>query len=179
MGNEFLILAAVGAALLLAFCLVIRSVASARTDVMADRPSLANLDGEKYRPLPRLFNADDEHFLRTQRGFQPELLLELRASRRRVARQYLASLRVDFLALHGLAMELLAVADSDQSEFASQLASMKFRFYWGLGVAHAALMLHSAGLDGIRPMASLAELFQGLHQQTQALASAQAASLAA
>lgn len=179
MGNEFLVVAAVGAALLLAFLMVIRSVVSARANVGADRPILANLDGEKYRPLARLFAAEDENFLRTQRGFQPEILLELRASRRRVARQYLASLRVDFLALHGLASDLLAVATTDQSEFASQLASMKLRFYWGLGMAHAALMLHAAGLDGIRPMASLAELFQGLHQQTQALASAQAASFAA
>ncbi|MCX6598410.1 MAG: hypothetical protein NTV70_18825 [Acidobacteria bacterium] len=179
MGTEFQVLAAVVAVLLLGFLLLIRSVASARPNDMADRPMLAEFDGGKYRPLARLFNQDDEEFLRTQRGFQPEMLSELRASRRQVAREYLASLKVDFLALHGLATELLAVAPIDQPELASTLASMKVRFFWGLGLAHAGLMLHAAGLDGVRPVAALADLFQGLHQQTHALASAHAASLAA
>ena len=179
MGTEFLFLTAAGTALLTAFLLMVRSAASTRAKESMDRPLLAHIDGAKYRPLARLFNQEDEHFLRAQRGFQPEILASLRASRREVARQYLASLKVDFLALHQLACELLAVSPVDQPELASQLATLKLKFYWGLGLAHASLALHAAGLDAIQPAAALADLFQGLHQQTHALATAHAASLAA
>ncbi|MCX6592968.1 MAG: hypothetical protein NTZ56_15725 [Acidobacteria bacterium] len=179
MGTEYLALAAAGAILLLVFVFVIRSVASSPLDGTAHRPGVAELSADKYRPLARLFSADDELFLRSQRGFQPAMLAELRSSRRRVAREYLAALKVDFLTLHRLSTQLLALAPADQPELASRLASMKLEFYWGLSLAHTSLVLHALGVDQIRPLAGLAELFQGLHQHTQLLTASQANSFAA
>ena len=179
MSTENLALAAVGAILMLVFVFVIRSVASSPLTRNAHRPGVADLSADQYRPLERLLSSDDEMFLRSQRGFQTAMVGELRSSRRRVARQYLAALKVDFLTLHHLATQLLALAPVDQPELASQLASMKLKFYWGLGLAHASLMLHALGIDQVRPMAGLAEMFQGLYQQTQLLTAAQANSFAA
>jgi hypothetical protein len=101
----------VSVALLAALVVVIRQLASpGRLPVTAHW--IDELSIERYRPMSRLLDQEDLHFLRAQPGFTPKMAAAFRSQRCRVFRGYLRQMEDDFKRIC-MALKILMV----QSEY--------------------------------------------------------------
>lgn len=106
-----------------------------------------------YAPMERLLAEEDFAFLRTQRGYQPEIETGLRRRRRNVFRAYVNRLDADFTQLHNLARVLVANHEKDSPELVSALMRQAATFRYALLRVRLRLALHALGVSptALRP----------------------------
>ena len=133
---------------------------------------LANFSAEDYRPMERLLSESDFDFLRSQRGFSPQIARKLRAERRKIFRSYLSSLTCDFDRLHQTAKLCLIHSPQDRPELAVQLAKQKLAFGGALALVHIRLALHATGIGSIK-LHGMLDSLETMRQQVFSLARAE------
>jgi len=125
---------------------------SRRPRRIAEPGWVATFSADKYRPMERLLNEKDYTFLAAQPGYDPSIARRLRKDRRRIFLNYLASLRSDFYALHGAAMELAATSATDRPELTSRLMHEKAAFQFAVAEVRLRLAFSAVGIG--RPSAT-------------------------
>ena len=121
---------------------------------------------EKYRPMGRLLDEADYQFLRTAPGYAPDLERRLRCERRVVFRAYLRRLRKDFQCLHRAARLVVAQGAQDRPDLAWKLMRQSLLFWFGFGLAHMRLGVHTLGLSSpVIPVFDLVESTNWMRRQ--------------
>jgi hypothetical protein len=110
----------------------------------ASEPEIAmdRMAGDYYKPMSRLLS-EDEFRRVTTAGFSPGQVKQLRASRRRVFRQYLVELQGDFRALHREARTILRDTNEDRPDLAVELIRQYAGFHYRVATAHCLLAADS------------------------------------
>jgi hypothetical protein len=138
---------------------------------------IEELSLDRYRPMLRILAADDFDALRSQPGYTPAMLANLRRQRCRIFRQYLSALRADFARVC-LALKLLMVqAGNDRPDLASTLLRKQAQFACGVAIVQVRLALYSFGIGSVE-VASLLSVFDGLRVELRTLIPARADNLA-
>jgi hypothetical protein len=118
----------------------------------ADRIELF-LSGESlsdhYRPLERLLRNSDVQFLASQPGVTPSRVRQFRAQRRKLFRQYLASLVADFGAVCFLMKALMIQSAMDRPDLYRALRKARLSFFASLFQIEIRLCAHAIGFSGI------------------------------
>ena len=120
-----------------------------------------------YRPMERLLAADDFQFLSQQPGFNSQVLRRMRADRRRIFRQYLGSLSVDFSDLTNRLRTIMVESPHSREDLAATILTARVLFTATLVVIEGRLLLHACGLYQIR--ISALNLVAGLTQMQREL----------
>ncbi len=105
-----------------------------------------NFTVDIYRPMERLLNEDDFHFLAGQPGYCPALGRSLRHERRRVLRQYLRSLKRDFNRLVHVARVMIVYSTADETEFQMALWKARLGFMVTMWRVQLSISMHTVGL---------------------------------
>lgn len=124
-----------GFLVLLTIALALALWRSNRNDktVRARPPTLAGpLADDVYRPMARLFAAEDLEFLQDQPGYRRQMNRRLRVARKKALRLYLAQIRQDFRAMHTYCRSI--ARESRNWELAS-LAQRQLVVFYGLFLA--------------------------------------------
>jgi len=127
----------------------------------------ARVAADYYKPMARLL-AEDEFERLTSLGLTRRQVEHLRASRRRVFRQYLEGLQGDFRALHREARMLLRDSTEDRPDLAAELVKQYAVFQYSVALAHGRLAAHSLGLQPVDTK-GLLESVRWMHQQVELL----------
>jgi hypothetical protein len=129
--------------------------------------AIGRVSSDYYKPMSRLL-ADEEFRRVTTAGFTARQVKQLRASRRRVFRQYLIELQGDFRALHQEARIILRDSSEDRPDLAVELVRQYAAFHYLVAAAHCRLAADSLGLSPADAK-SLLEPVQWMHQQVELL----------
>jgi hypothetical protein len=129
---------------------------------------LNELSTDRYRPMLRLLDATDFQFLRSQKGFTPEMAKRLRRQRVQVFRGYLRMLVADFDRVGAALRVILAQSEYDCPELASLVFRRQLAFALGLIDVHCRLMLFGLGWSHV-DVSGLIRLFDGMRLQLHAL----------
>ena len=129
---------------------------------------LSELSTDRYRPMQRLLEETDFRFLRSQKGFTPEMSSRLRRQRVQAFRGYLRMLEADFDRVAAALRVILAYSAYDRPELASLLFRRQLMFAFGLIGIHFRLVLFRLGLSGA-DVSSLIQLFDGLRRELRSL----------
>src|ERR1017187_287214 len=86
----------IAAGLIIALGLVIRRVAFCHSSLPVTAEWIADLSGDRYRPMLRLLDGSDLEFLRLQPGFNGRMATKLRQQRCQIFKGYMQTLQVDF-----------------------------------------------------------------------------------
>lgn len=127
-----------------------------------------DLSVERYRPMLRLLDDAELHFLCSRTEVTPSLIAQFRRQRCQIFRGYLRSLRGDFTKICGATKVLLVEAAADRPDLASLLIQSHIAFAWSMALVHVRLALYSWGIGTVNA-ASLLRLFDGLRVELQAL----------
>jgi hypothetical protein len=93
------------------------------------KDELANFSLARYEPMMRLLNDDDLEFLKSQRGYRPEIGDKLRRERIQIFRLYLTDLSADFRALHAEIRQLVADSDAQHADLVGTLFRQQLTFW--------------------------------------------------
>jgi hypothetical protein len=104
---------------------------------------------ERYHVIARLLSDADLRYLEALPGYRKELGARFRRERRRIARIYLGELAADFRKLHSRARKMVAEAPEEHAELVGVLLSLQMRFWRGLAVAEARMVLSPLGLPSV------------------------------
>ncbi len=102
---------------------------------------------EKYAPMERLVHDTDYEFLSRQRGFEPAIAKRLMNERKRIFREYLRHVRVDFHRLVELAEIMVVHSYEDQAALASEVWRQRRQFYWTLSMVELSFLLAPFGVQ--------------------------------
>jgi len=162
--------------LLMIGCVVVASGAVCLIRKTAPRPEtlpvtadwIEELSLERYRPMMRMLDEQEFRELRSQPGFTPKMLEELRRQRCQIFRGYLRSLRGDFGRVC-LALKLLMMqASEDRPDLAGILLRTQMAFAWSVALVQVRLVLFSMGI-GTVSLGNLLSLFDGLRIELRTL----------
>jgi hypothetical protein len=138
-----------------------------------DWERLQSFSPKLYAPMERLLAEGDFAFLRTQRGYQPEIERGLRRRRRNVFRAYVNRLEADFTQLHKLARVLVVNHQKDSPELVSALIRQAATFRYALLRVRLRLALHALGVSpaALRPadVRPLLDAARWMREQVQAM----------
>lgn len=167
---NILVAAASVIALLLAvaFVVLFRKLASPPRQPKPDLDWWKSFSLEKYRPMERLFLAEDFAFLSSQPGFTPKLARRLRSERRKIFRRYLRSLSRDFDRLYAAIKLLMLDSAQDRPDLALALFKQRLMFRYALAAVHCRLVLQTLGL-GTVDARGLVSVVRAMRDQLQAL----------
>ena len=129
---------------------------------------LSELSTDRYRPMQRLLAETDFRFLRSQKGFTPEMSSRLRRQRVQAFRGYLRMLEADFDRVGAALRLILANSECDRPEVASLLLQRRLMFAFALTGVHCRLVLFRWGLSGV-DVAGLIQLFEGVRLELRTL----------
>jgi hypothetical protein len=129
---------------------------------------LSELSTDRYRPMQRLLEEVDFQFLRSQKGFTPEVANRLRRQRVQVFRGYLHLLEADFDRVSAALRLILAQSECDRPELASLLFQRRMSFAFALLGVHCRLLLFRWGLSGV-DVSSVLQLFDGMRRELRSL----------
>jgi hypothetical protein len=166
MGDVFVGAGLVSGALLCATVLLIWRLVSSMSVQGVDPEWLKSFSMSSYRPMERLLNQEDLVFLRAQRGFEPKIEKELRASRCRLFRMFLKDLGRDFNRLHYALRLMVLYAPSDCPELAKTLLVQKFSFFVALVTVRVRLELYALGF-GPADVRGLISAVDGMRAELQ------------
>ena len=138
---------------------------------------LSELTTDRYRPMLRLLEETDFQFLRSQKGFTPDMTSRLRRQRVQALRGYLHMLEADFDRVCAALRLILAHSESDRPELASLLFQRRLRFAFAVAKVHCRVALFGWGLSGV-DVSGLIELFEGMRQQLRTLVPASSPAVA-
>jgi hypothetical protein len=134
---------------IVALALVIRRVAFCHSSLPVTAEWIADLSGERYRPMLRLLDGSDLEFLRMQPGFNGRKAAKLRQQRCQIFKGYLQSLQVDFGRTVVALKVLMVQAREDRPDLASTLLRHQLMFGWAMVSARARLFLYRFGLGSV------------------------------
>ena len=129
---------------------------------------LSELSTDRYRPMQRLLEETDFRFLRSQKGFTPEMSSRLRRQRVQAFCGYLRMLEADFDRVGAALRLILANSECDRPEVASLLLQSRLMFAFALTGVHCRLVLFRWGLSGV-DVAGLIQLFEGVRLELRTL----------
>jgi hypothetical protein len=138
---------------------------------------LNELSADRYRPMLRLLEETDFQFLRSQKGFTPEMSSRLRRQRVQAFCGYLRLLEADFDRVSAALRLILAYSEYDRPELASLLLQRRMRFAFALTAIHCRLVLFRLGPSGV-DVSSLIQLFDGMRLELRTLVPATSAAVA-
>lgn len=141
------ILIAVG--LIVALGLVIRRVAFCHSSLPVTAEWIADLSGDRYRPMLRLLDGTDLEFLRSQPGFNGQRAAKLRQQRCQIFRGYLQSLQVDFGRAVVALKVLMLQSREDRPDLAVALLRHQVTFGCAMVSARARLFLYRFGIGSV------------------------------
>lgn len=156
------ILIAVG--LIVALWLVIRRVAFSHSSLPVTAEWIADLSGDRYRPMLRLLDGTDLEFLRLQPGFNGRKAAKLRQQRCRIFKGYLQSLQIDFGRAVVALKVLMLQSREDRPDLAVALLRHQLAFGWGMVSARARLFLYRWGIGSV-DVRSLVRVFDAVQTE--------------
>jgi hypothetical protein len=129
---------------------------------------LSELSTDRYRPMLRLLDATDFQFLRSQKGFTPEMAKRLRRQRVEAFRGYLRLLVTDFNRVVAALHVIMAQSAYDRPELASLVLQRRVSFALTLIGVQCRLMLFALGWSHV-DASGLIRLFDGMRLQLHEL----------
>jgi sporulation protein YlmC with PRC-barrel domain len=114
---------------------------------------------EKYAPMERLLCEMDYAFLSQQRGFEPAIAKRLMHERKKIFREYLRLLRIDFQRLVALADIMIVQSQNDQASLVTEVWRQRRLFYWNLTVLEIRFLVAPFGaqVSGIKEVLAAVE----------------------
>jgi len=125
---------------------------------------LSELSTDRYRPMMRLLEESDFQFLRTRKGYTPEMASRLRRQRVHAFLGYLHMLEGDFDRVSAALRLTLARSAYDRPELAALLFQRRLLFAFALIGTYCRIGLFWLGLSGV-DVSSLIQLFDGMRQE--------------
>src|SRR5258708_14454463 len=110
---------------------------------------LSELSTDRYRPMLRLLEESDFRFLRSRKGFTPEMASRLRRQRVQAFHGFLHMLEEDFDRVYAALRLTLARSAYDRPELAALLFQRRFMFAFALIGTHCRVGLFRLGLSGV------------------------------
>ena len=125
---------------------------------------LSELSTDRYRPMLRLLEESDFQFLRTRKGFTPEMARRLRRQRVHAFHGYLRMLEEDFDRVSAVLRLMLARSSHDRPELATLLFQRRLVFAFAVFRTHCRIGLFRLGLSSV-DVSILIQLFDGMRQE--------------
>jgi hypothetical protein len=122
-----------------------------------------------YAPMERLLDPGDLVFLASQPGYRTGIGKRLMVERRRIFRQYLRNLVVDFNQLMAIGKLMVVYSAEDRPEFARTLFRQQLRFYGAVCLIRCQLALNPLGWKPV-DVRELVRTLETLRNQLQELA---------
>jgi hypothetical protein len=116
---------------------------------------------ENYRLMNDLLAEEDLAFLKTQKGYRPEMSGRWRRERCHLFRLYLDELKADFRRLHARARALVAHSDAESAGLVGVLMRQEATFLWALAGVELRFLLYRAGVGTIS-ISPFIELIQAM-----------------
>ena len=104
---------------------------------------------ENYRSLNSLFAEEDLVFLRSQKGYRPEMGRRWRRERCDLFRLYLEELKADFRRLHARARALVSHSDAESARLVGVLIRQEVTFLCALARVEFRFLLYRTGVGTI------------------------------
>lgn len=133
---------------------------------------IEELSIERYRPMLRLFNQEDLHFLRSQPGFTPQMATKFRVQRCQLFQEYLRNLDDDFKRICMALKVLMVQSEHDRPDLASVLVRNQMTFAYGMTMVRFELVCYRYGV-GTVDVTGLVKLFDGLRLELRTLVPAE------
>ena len=158
MNPMLMVAAAACSGMLLAILLLFRKLNSPGSRLPVTAEWIEALSLEHYRPMMRLLDGRDIAFLRSQPGFTPVMVTNLRVQRCRVFRGYLHCLSADFSRVCTALRLVMLHSALDRPDLASALVHHQVMFACGMLLVQGRMFLYRWGV-GTADAASLVGLF--------------------
>jgi hypothetical protein len=152
----------------LAVLFLVRRLGSDRQVLPVTTDWLSELSTDRYRPMLRMLEDTDFQFLRSQKGFTPEMARRLRRQRVHAFREYLRLLQADFGRVSVALRVILAHSASDRPELAALLFQRRLTFTYALIGIHFRLVLFRLGISHV-DVSPLIQLFDGMRLELRTL----------
>ena len=133
---------------------------------------IEELSIERYRPMLRLLNQEDLHFLHAQPGFTPQMATNFRIRRCQLFQEYLRHLDNDFKRICMALKVLMVQAKHDRPDLASVLVWNQMTFAYGMTMVQFQLVFYRYGV-GTVDVTGLVKLFDGLRLELRTLVPAE------
>jgi hypothetical protein len=141
-----------------------------RLPVTADWIDELSID--RYRPMLRLLNQEDLHFLRTQPGFTAQMATKFRIQRCQLFRGFLRCLDSDFGRICMALKVLMVQAKHDRPDLASVLLRNQITFAYGMMMVEFQLACYRYGVGSV-DVTGLVKLFDGMRLELRTLVPAE------
>lgn len=158
----------VGASLLMTAVLLIRKLAVPGGSLPVTAEWIDELSVERYRPMMRLLDGGDLEFLRSQPGYTPRLVTNLRIQRCAIFRGYLRCLSTDFGRVCSAIKLVMLQSRHDRPDLAGALMRHQALFMAGVLSVHFRLFLYRWGLCGV-DVSSLVKIFDMMRLELRTL----------
>lgn len=124
-----------------------------------------------YRPMERLLSEEDFTFVSSQPNISPLMLKRMRAERRRIFREYLRALSVDFSRLTFRLREIMVDSPHSREDLAASILKARVLFSLAVLMVEGRLVLHACGLYRVNVSALvLTEGFARMQREMEQLA---------
>ena len=130
------------------------------------------LSVERYRPMLRLLNQEDVHFLRTQPGFTKQMATKFRIQRCQLFQEYLRHLDNDFRRICSALKVLMVQSKQDRPDLASLLLRNQITFTYRMMMVQARLVCYRHGFGNV-DVTGLVKLFDGMRLELRTLVPAE------
>jgi hypothetical protein len=157
----FFISLGLGLVVLAAFGVLVRTLLITPRGSEGAIAALSEVRLERYRPLARLLSVDDVHYLQVELAGSPQAVRRLISGRRKVALEYLRALEGDFHVLYAAATDMLVFASESESDLASRLAELRFRFQLNLLATRVGLFVPTGAKVEIERLIGAMQTLQG------------------
>lgn len=159
---------ALAAALVWVLVLLVRRVLTPGGRLPVTAEWIDELSIERYRPMMRLLEGRDLEFLRTQPGFNSQMVAKLRLQRCQIFQGYLRCLTSDFGRVCAAIKLLLLQSRRDRPELAGALLRHQIQFAGGILTVQVRLFLYRWGFCGV-DVTSLVRTFDVLRLELRTL----------
>jgi hypothetical protein len=153
---------------LCALGLVIRRIRFTTRDLPVTAEWIDELSIEHYRPMARLLDSGDLEFLRSQPGFTPGILRQVRKKRCQIFRGYLRCLQNDFWKVCAAIHLVMVQSDQNWPGLAAALLGHRLMFAAGMAMAQCRLILYRWGVCGV-DVAGLVKRFDRMRSELRTL----------
>ena len=143
----------------MAFAWMVARLVRPKDEGAASLEWLDEFSMDKYVPMERLLSGGDYDFLSRQRGYDPAIARRLRNERKRLFRDYLHQLRIDFHRLVSLADIMIVHSHEDRADLASEVWRQRMVFYRTLTAVEIRFLLAPLGasMSGLKDVITALE----------------------
>jgi hypothetical protein len=129
---------------------------------------IEELSIERYRPMLRLLNQEDLHFLQAQPDFTKQMASTFCIQRCQIFEGYLRDLDNDFKRVCMALKVLMVCSAHDRPDLASVLVRSQMTFAYGIIVVRFQMVLYRYGVGNV-DVTALVELFDGWRLELRTL----------